>query len=282
MGTLFIVATPIGNLEDLSPRAARVLGEVDLIAAEDTRVTRKLLNHIGAGTKTVSYHEHSGQRSPERILQALDSGDVALVTDAGSPVISDPGAALVPLVAEAGHEIVTVPGPSAVTAALSVSGFAADSFTFLGFLPRNRSGREAALRAANTRSETTIFFEAPHRVTKTLEQMVDSLGGRLISVSRELSKLHEETFRGTAAEALAHFGEPRGEFAIVVSPSEEADAGPSDVQITDVLDELRASGLSGRNLVDEAVARSGVSRSLVYRLELDSRPHSGPGSDRQG
>ncbi len=271
MGTLFIVATPIGNLEDLSPRAARILREVGLIAAEDTRVTRKLLNHINAATRTLSYHEHSGPRSTERVLQALDAGDVALVTDAGSPVISDPGAALIDLAFAAGHQIVTVPGPSAVTAALSVSGFAADSFTFIGFLPRNKAAREAALRSARDRPRTTVCFEAPHRIRKTLEQMVETLPDRPISVSRELSKLHEETYRGTPAGALAHFEEPRGEFAIVISGAETPGTGPSDAEIVEAVAELRSGGLAGRSLVDRATARTGASRSRVYRLELDTR-----------
>ena len=271
MGTLFIVATPIGNLEDLSPRAARILREVGLIAAEDTRVTRKLLNHINAATRMLSYHEHSGPRSAERVLKALDAGDVALVTDAGSPVISDPGAALIDLAFAAGHQIVTVPGPSAVTAALSVSGFAADSFTFIGFLPRNKAAREAALRSARDRPRTTVCFEAPHRIRKTLEQMVETLPDRPISVSRELSKLHEETYRGTPAGALAHFEEPRGEFAIVISGAETPGTGPSDAEIVEAVAELRSGGLAGRNLVDRATARTGASRSRVYRLELDTR-----------
>ncbi|MCH7738862.1 MAG: 16S rRNA (cytidine(1402)-2'-O)-methyltransferase [Chloroflexi bacterium] len=271
MGTLFIVATPIGNLEDLSPRAARILREVGLIAAEDTRVTRKLLNHINAATRTLSYHEHSGPRSAERVLKALDAGDVALVTDAGSPVISDPGAALIDLAFAAGHQIVTVPGPSAVTAALSVSGFAADSFTFIGFLPRNKAAREAALRSARDRPRTTVCFEAPHRIRKTLEQMVETLPDRPISVSRELSKLHEETYRGTPAGALAHFEEPRGEFAIVISGAETPGTGPSDAEIVEAVAELRSGGLAGRSLVDRATARTGASRSRVYRLELDTR-----------
>jgi 16S rRNA (cytidine1402-2'-O)-methyltransferase len=271
MGTLFIVATPIGNLEDLSPRAARVLREASLIAAEDTRVTRKLLNHINASTRTMSYHEHSGPRSAKRVLEALEAGDVALVTDAGSPVISDPGAALIDQASSAGHQIVTVPGPSAVTAALSVSGFAADSFTFIGFLPRNEAAREAALRSARDRDETTICFEAPHRIRKTLEQMAETLPDRPISVSRELSKLHEETFRGTAAGALDHFDEARGEFAIVISGAETPAKGPSDAEIAEAVAELRSGGLAGRSLVDEATARTGASRSRVYRLELDTR-----------
>lgn len=271
MGTLFIVATPIGNLEDLSPRAARILREVSLIAAEDTRVTRKILNHINASTRTVSYHEHSSPRSAARILDALDAGDVALVTDAGSPVISDPGAGLIKQASAAGHQIVTVPGPSAVTAALSVSGFAADSFTFIGFLPRNKAAREAALQAARDRSETTICFEAPHRIRKTLEQMAETLPDRQISVSRELSKLYEETYRGTAGGALDHFEEPRGEFAIVILGAETPDTGPSDAEIAEVVAQLRSGGLAGRSLVDEAIARTGASRSRVYRLELDTR-----------
>ncbi|MCH8101534.1 MAG: 16S rRNA (cytidine(1402)-2'-O)-methyltransferase [Chloroflexi bacterium] len=271
MGTLFIVATPIGNLEDLSPRAARILREVGLIAAEDTRVTRKLLNHINAATRMLSYHEHSGPRSAERVLKALDAGDVALVTDAGSPVISDPGAALIDLAFAAGHQIVTVPGPSAVTAALSVSGFAADSFTFIGFLPRNKAAREAALRSARDRPRTTVCFEAPHRIRKTLEQMVETLPDRPISVSRELSKLHEETYRGTPAGALAHFEEPRGEFTIVISGAETPGTGPSDAEIVEAVAELRSGGLAGRSLVDRATARTGASRSRVYRLELDTR-----------
>ena len=196
MGTLYVIGTPIGNLEDITLRAARIISSVPLVAAEDTRVTRRLLAHLDAHPRLLSCHEHNWKRQLPRLLEALDEGDVALATDAGSPAISDPGAGLVAAVAEAGHSVVTIPGVSAVTAALSVAGFPADQFQFLGFLPRRRSNRSTTLTDAARLGQTLVLFESPHRLRATLTDIADALNDPPIAVCRELTKLHEEVWRG--------------------------------------------------------------------------------------
>ena len=226
-GTLYVVGTPIGNLEDLSPRAARVLRTVALVAAEDTRVTRRLLNHLEARPRLVSFHEHNWRERLEPVLQALEEGDAALVSDAGMPGVSDPGRELVAAAAARGVRIESVPGPSAVTTALAVSGLPADAFQFLGFLPRRRRERQARLREAAASPLTLALFEAPHRLRATLEDITLIFGERPIAVCRELTKLHEEVFRGTAAAALEHFDAPRGEFALVIAGA-SPEAPPED------------------------------------------------------
>ena len=273
MGTLYVVSTPIGNLEDLSPRAARVLQEVALVAAEDTRVAKKLLQRAESRARTVSYHEHSRPAALRRIVRALEDGDVALVTDAGTPVVSDPGAELVASAAAGGHAVVAVPGPSAVTAALAVSGMPSDRFTFVGFLPRRRPDRRRELEEVATRRETTVCFETPHRLRAALEDLSTVLGDRPIAVCRELTKLHEETFRGTAREALDHFTEPRGEIAIVIAGADEPAEQISDAEIEAALESIAARGVSGRTLVTEVATATGAPRRRVYRLAL-ARGHS--------
>ena len=268
MPTLYVVATPIGNLADLTQRAADVLRSVPVVAAEDTRVTRRLLNHLDAKPRVVSFHAHSRKGRAGDIVAMLAENDVALVTDAGTPGLSDPGAELVRAAAGAGHTVVAVPGPSAVAAALSVSGFDAGRFRFLGFLPRNRAERDAALLNAATEPGAVVLYEAPHRTRATLESIAAVFGERPVAVCRELTKLHEEVFRGAAAEALAHFTEPRGEFVIVIEGATAATAECTDEQIAEALSILRASGLRGRSLVDAAVEATGASRSRVYRLSL--------------
>ena len=268
MGTLYVVSTPIGNLEDLSPRAARVLREVALVAAEDTRVARKLLRRAGSAARTVSYHQHSRPAALKRIMRALDDGDVALVTDAGTPAVSDPGTELVASAADEGHAVVAVPGPSAVTAALAVSGMPSDRFTFVGFLPRRRADRRRELEEAAARPETIVCFETPHRLRAALEDLSAVLGDRQIAVCREMTKLYEETFRGTARAALEHFDEPRGEIAIVIAGADEPVEQITDAEIEVVLERIAARGVSGRTLVAEAAAATGASRRRVYRLAL--------------
>ena len=204
-GTLYVVATPIGNMEDVTLRAARVLGEVSLIAAEDTRQTRKLLAHLGLHTRMLSYNEHNAAQRTPRILRVVLEDDVALVSDAGVPIVSDPGAGLVRAAAEQGTVVVPIPGPSAVTAALAAAGMPADAFHFLGFPPRARGARTALITRYEHAPETLILFEAPHRLRATLEDLRVVLGDRPIVVCRELTKLHEELFHGTPSEALDHF-----------------------------------------------------------------------------
>ena len=272
LGTLYVVGTPIGNLEDLSLRAARVLREVSLVAAEDTRVTRRLLNHVEAHPRLLSFNEHNWQDRMESILQALDTGDVALVTDAGMPGISDPGPKLVAEASARGVRIESVPGPSAVTTALAVSGLPADAFLFLGFLPRRRRDRQARLREVADTPVSLVLFEAPHRLRAALEDVALVFGDRSVAVCRELTKLHEEVFRGTASAALDHFQEPRGEFALVIAGGEGPAAPPEDDEesVRRFLLERRAEGARAKDATGEAAARFGVTKNRAYQLWLQS------------
>ena len=276
MGTLYVIGTPIGNLEDLTLRASRILSTVPLVAAEDTRVTRRLLAHLDAHPRLLSCHEHNWKRQLPRLLDALAEGDVALVTDAGSPAVSDPGAGLVAAIAQAGHSVVSIPGVSAVTAALSVAGFPADRFVFLGFLPRRRSDRTARLIEAARSEQTIVLFEAPHRLRATLADIAESLNDPLIAVCRELTKLHEEVWRGAASAALDHFTEPRGEFTIVIGPvnlEDRAESVSEEEQMEaarHALAERRAAGKRGRDAVAEVVASTGLPRRAVYALWVET------------
>lgn len=276
MGTLYVIGTPIGNLEDLTFRAGRILSSVPLVAAEDTRVTRRLLAHLDAHPRLISCHEHNWTRQLPRLLEALAEGDVALATDAGSPAISDPGAGLVVAIAGAGHMVVTIPGVSAVTAALSVAGFPADRFVFLGFLPRRRSDRTAALLEAARPQQTIVMFEAPHRLRATLADIADVLDDPSIAICRELTKLHEEVWRGTASAALDHFTAPRGEFTIVIGPVTlvEPIRPASEDELMEAarqtLTEHRAAGKRGREAVAEVVASTGLPRRAVYALWVET------------
>ncbi|HCV27016.1 MAG TPA: 16S rRNA (cytidine(1402)-2'-O)-methyltransferase [Dehalococcoidia bacterium] len=273
MGTLFIIGTPIGNLGDLSSRAAELLRSVDLLVAEDTRVTRKLLNHLDASTPCISYHEHSNPAQLERVLTALESGDVGQVTDAGSPTVSDPGASLVVAAVARGHEVVAAPGPSAITTALSIAGMPGDRFLFLGFLPRKGSERRAVLAGAAHEAGTVVAFETPQRVLSAFEDIASTLGDRQIAVCREMTKLHEEVFRGTATEAAAHFSiaRPRGEFVLVIEGAPEQATEISKETIVESIKMLGVDGLSGRSLVEAVVNATGAQRRRVYRLVTESQ-----------
>jgi 16S rRNA (cytidine1402-2'-O)-methyltransferase len=219
MGTLYLVATPIGNLEDMSPRAVRTLREARLIAAEDTRNTRKLLTHFDLHTPITSYFEHNKLTKLDAILTALSSGDVALVSDAGTPAINDPGYELVRAALDSGHTVCPIPGPSAPLAALAASGLPTDSFLYLGYLPRKSSDRQELLQQVDNLPYTLLFLESPHRLLAALKYLEISLGERQIAVARELTKVHEEIWRGSLAEAVEYFTrvEPRGEITLVVS-----------------------------------------------------------------
>ncbi len=220
-GVLYVVATPIGNLEDISARALRILGEVDLIAAEDTRTTRKLLTRYELRVRMVSLFDANIRRRIPQLLKELDEGkQIALVSEAGTPVISDPGALLVRAAAEAGHTVTPIPGPTAIAALLSVAGMPADKFTFLGFLPRKAGQRRRLIESIAEQPWTTVFYESPHRIIATLEALRETLGDRNIVIGREMTKLHEEIFRGTLTEAIEHFQKPRGEFTVAVAGAE--------------------------------------------------------------
>jgi 16S rRNA (cytidine1402-2'-O)-methyltransferase len=215
---LFVIGTPIGNLEDVTARAIRVLGEVGAIAAEDTRITARLLGRHGIRKPLISYRAPVERRGLPRVLAALDEGDVALVSDAGTPTVSDPGQALVTAAWAAGHTVVPIPGPSSVTAALSVAGYSGPGFTFLGYLPRKPGEIRRLLASLAGDSRPAIAFESPFRVKKSLALMAEVLPGRQVTVTRELTKLHEEVLRGTATELLAALGDrARGEFTLVIS-----------------------------------------------------------------
>ena len=279
MPTLYIVGTPIGNLEDLTPRAARILSEVSLVAAEDTRVTRRLLSHLGIHPRTTSFHQHNWRNKLDGLLAELAEGDVALVTDAGMPVVSDPGNELVAAAARAGIKIEVVPGPSAVTAALAMSGFAGDAFSFLGFLSRRRKDRQSALREASSSVVPLVIFEAPHRLRATLADMDTVLGGRPLAVCRELTKLHEEVFRGTASQALEHFDSPRGEVVLVVqgrpievSASLEAAAegdAATDTELRRQLIGLREDGIRAKEAVAMVAEAMGLPKNRVYQVWVE-------------
>ena len=218
MSRLYVVATPIGNLEDVSPRAIRVLHEVSAIAAEDTRVTARLLARHGVRKPLISYRAPVERRGLPRVMAALDAGDVALVSDAGTPTLSDPGQALVTAAWAAGHTVVPIPGPSSVTAALSIAGYGGPGFTFLGYLPRKPGEMRRLLETLRDDPRPAVAFESPFRVGKTLALIAESLPERSITLTRELTKMHEEVLRVNASEVLASLGDrARGEFTVVIS-----------------------------------------------------------------
>ena len=271
MGTLYLVATPIGNLEDISLRALRVLKEVGLIAAEDTRTTQKLLRRYEIKTPVTSYHEHNRLQKIPYIMGSLEANDVALVSDAGMPGISDPGYELVRSAIEAGIVVVPVPGTSAVTACLAVSGLPISTFTFLGFLPRRKTDRRRLLEGNLRLRQTLIAFEAPHRLHESLEDVLATLGDRRVAICRELTKLHEEVFRGSVSEALAHFSEPRGEFTLVIEGATENRDDLGEDWASDELRRLSDQGVRAKEAVAVVAQASGLPRRQVYRLWLRVR-----------
>ncbi len=216
MPILYVVGTPIGNLEDISLRALRVLREVWLIAAEDTRKTRRLLSAYDIDTPLTSYHEHSKKAKLDQLLAHLEREDVALVSEAGMPGLSDPGYELIVAAVERRISVVPVPGPSAVITALVVSGLPTDQFVYVGFLPRRKGQRQRLLSSVSDESRTIVAFEAPYRLREALTDIGEILGDRRVSVCRELTKVHEEIFRGRVSQAREHFGQPRGEFSLVI------------------------------------------------------------------
>jgi 16S rRNA (cytidine1402-2'-O)-methyltransferase len=218
VGTLYVVATPIGNLEDVTLRAVRVLGEVALIAAEDTRVTSRLLARHGIRSRMLSYRAPVERRALPRVLDALGAGDVALVSDAGTPTLSDPGQRLVDSAWEAGHRVVPLPGPSAITAAVAAAGFAGPGFTFAGYLPRKPGELRRSLASLADATHPTVVFESPYRIARSLEALAEVLPERRVALARELTKVHEEVLRGTPAEVLGQLGDrARGELTLVIA-----------------------------------------------------------------
>ncbi len=268
MGTLYLVATPIGNLEDISPRALRILGEVQLIAAEDTRVTGKLLSHFAISTSQISYHEHNKISKLERVLDALNEGDVALVSDAGTPAINDPGYELVCAALAAGHDVSPIPGPSSPIAALVASGLPTDSFLYLGYLPRKSKERREKLGEVENLPYTLIFLESPHRVLDALKDIETVLGNRPVAVARELTKLYEEIFRGDVVSAREHFtvNAPRGEFTLVVEGKKQADEIWTEASLKSELEAGIAAGESPSSLAKRLAKESGWKRRDLYQM----------------
>jgi 16S rRNA (cytidine1402-2'-O)-methyltransferase len=264
MGTLYVVSTPIGNLEDVTHRAARVLTEADRVLAEDTRRTGKLLRHVGAEARMTSLHAHNEASRRPRVLDWLEAGlNVALVSDAGTPLISDPGARIVQAALEAGHSVVPIPGPSAVLAALVASGLSAERFTFMGFLPRRGAERRRLLQRLSQAEETTVLFESPERLAALLADLEEACGGeRLSAVSRELTKLHESTIRGTISQMRGYYDSspPRGEVTVVVAGGQpEVDREQSDQDAARAL---------ARSLLESGEAPSSAARELARRLNV--------------
>ncbi len=268
MGTLYLVSTPIGNLEDISARALRVLREVQLIAAEDTRVTRKLLTHFDIHTRLVSYFEYNKLIKLDSILSALAAGDVALVSDAGTPALNDPGYELVRAALDAGHRVSPVPGPASPIAALIASGLPTDSFLFLGYLPRTSAERKAALEQVAELPYTLICLETPHRLLAALHDLQLALGDRRIAAARELTKLHEEVWRGTIAEAIQHFQEPRGEFVLVVEGNKAAGAKWTEAELLGAIHRELERGESPSALATRLAESSGWRRREIYALTI--------------
>ncbi|MGM9591729.1 MAG: 16S rRNA (cytidine(1402)-2'-O)-methyltransferase [Oscillospiraceae bacterium] len=272
-GKLYLVGTPIGNLGDFSPRAADALREADFIAAEDTRVTLKLLNHFGIRKPMVSYFEHNKYASGAKIFERILAGETcALVTDAGMPAISDPGEELVRLCAEGGVEVLTVPGPSALISALALSALPTGRFCFEGFLSTANKSRREHLESLRSERRTMIFYEAPHKLMRTLEDMKNTFGPeRRISLCRELTKLHEQTLRTDLAGAIEHFTEfpPKGEFVLVIEGAPEAVSGFSIEEAAELVGKYRAEGLSRKAACKKAAAETGFSANELYDASLN-------------
>jgi 16S rRNA (cytidine1402-2'-O)-methyltransferase len=267
MGTLFLVATPIGNLEDISARARRILGNVQLIAAEDTRVTRKLLTHYDIRTRPVSYFEHNKLHRLEQVLTALSQGDVALVSDAGTPGLNDPGYELVREAIRSGHQVSTIPGPASPIAALVASGLPTDAFLYLGYVPRKGAERRRALADVAGLPYTLIFLESPHRLLDTLRDMLSLLGDRSIAIARELTKLHEEIWRGPISGGIQHFREPRGEFVLIVGGrTEVAQQLWTPARIRTAVRKRLKAGDPPTVVAAELAVESGWSRREIYKM----------------
>src|SRR5437660_3074535 len=280
-GTLYIVATPIGNLEDITQRALRVLREVEIIACEDTRRTRVLLNHFGIKTRTISYHEHNERERAARLAELLEEGkSIAIVSDAGTPLISDPGFRIVNRAVEDGITIVPIPGPTAFVAALVASGLPSDQFFFAGFLPARANATRAHLEDLAAIQATLVFYEAPHRIAAALSDAVDVLGNREAAVARELTKIHEEIARGNLRELAKRFSQStatRGEIVLLISGAgvEESGSGASELAgAADVssrgliarVRQLESEGLDSRAALKKAARELGLKRSEAYRL----------------
>lgn len=277
-GTLYIVATPIGNLEDITLRALRVLKEADLIACEDTRHTRKLLAHYQITTPTISYHDHNERERSVELVKKLEAGqNIALVSDAGTPLVSDPGFRIVREAIARSITVVPIPGPSALIAALSAAGLPETEFTFVGFLPARRTARRARLAELAGVSATLVFYEAPHRIKETIDDARDLLGNRDCVLAREVTKLHEEFARGRLSEIKLSEGATRGEMVLMIGPPLDSEQ-PEVPQLTSILERteqiVRTAGLDQRAALKQAARERGISKSEAYRRMIAERNRS--------
>jgi 16S rRNA (cytidine1402-2'-O)-methyltransferase len=269
MGRLYLVATPIGNLEDMSPRAVRVLRESILIAAEDTRHTGKLLKHFDIQTPLTSYFEHNKLNKLDFILEKLSEGDVALVSDAGTPAINDPGYELVRAALASGFDVQPVPGPSAPIAALTASGLPTDTFLYLGYLPHKSSERYKTVGQVSDLPYTLIFLESPHRLLDSLADLLAILGDRRICIAREMTKMYEEFWRGDVSGAIGHFKvkEPRGEFTLVIEGKKKEDRGKwAEEELLEAIRKGLSEKMSAKELSAQLAERSGWNKKEVYAL----------------
>lgn len=275
-GTLYIVSTPIGNLEDITQRALRIMREVDLIACEDTRHTRKLLNHFGIETKTISYHEHNERERAEYLCELLEAGkDIALVSDAGTPLISDPGFRIANLAIEKRARVVPIPGATAFIAAVSASGLASDQIFFGGFLPARANSRRVKLEELRANPATLVFYEAPHRIAATLRDAVEILGNREAALARELTKLHEEFIRGRLSDLSKRFADrtaARGEMVLVIDGARPDYDGEQELHESDAgklaqrIREFESEGIDAKTALKKAARELGLKRDEAYRL----------------
>jgi 16S rRNA (cytidine1402-2'-O)-methyltransferase len=273
LGTLYLVATPIGNLSDITHRALEVLRDVDLIACEDTRHTHKLLSHYGITTKTISYHQHNEQQRTAQLIDQLQQGhNIAIVSDAGTPSISDPGFRLVRAAIENEVTVVPVPGPSALISALIAAGLPTDEFFFAGFLPARSNARRARLSELQSVPGTLIFYEAPHRLASTLKDAYEILGERDAVVARELTKVHEEIRRGRLSELSNHYesAEPRGEIVVLIDRNVISAAKPQ-LTIAALVDQFEQEGMDQRAALKKAARELGISRAEAYRKLISER-----------
>ena len=271
MPVLYVVATPIGNLDDISQRALRVLSEVNLIAAEDTRKTKRLLATYDIKTPMTSYYEHNKQSKLDYLFSCLEEGDVALVSEAGMPGMSDPGYELITAASQRGIPVVPVPGPSAIITALVISGLPTDRFLYIGFLPRKTGARQRLLESVAHEYSTIIALESPHRLPAALNDILLTLGDRKIAVCRELTKIHEEVFRGTLNQSIKHFTQPRGEFTLVIEGNREKEKPQLTADIEKRLNYMYLSGVTAKEATARVAGETGLSRKELYRawLRLD-------------
>lgn len=268
MPSLYVVATPIGNLEDISLRALRILREVKLIAAEDTRRTKRLLNAYDIKTPMTSYHERNKWTKLDYILSCSNGGDVALVSDAGMPGISDPGYELIVAANQRGISVVPIPGPSVVVTALAVSGLPTERFIYVGFLPRKTNDRRRLLESVFDEYGTIVVLETPHRLLAALNDILLVLGDREIAVCRELTKVHEEVFRGTVSQAIDYFTEPRGEFTIVMEGKRKEGKPQLTEEIGRELHYMRGTGMTAKEAMAKMTEKTGISKRELYRAWL--------------